>query len=755
MQSRTFTAAFIDWLIAWRWPLLIIGLALGAATYLPARRLSFDQSLENMFAADDPLLVPYRRLTRTFGGNEIALAAYVDPNLLTDEGMARLEQATAALRAVRGVSAVQSLATTPLGRGIADANNPLARNLLDLFEGYTIGEDRRTAAVICLLEPKEQTKTPRVETVDQLRAVIERYPQGTLAGEPVMIVDGFRYLEADGRLLLTLSTLLLVLVILLCFRSLRWVIAPIAVMQLTIWMTQALLVGLQLQLSMVSSMLSAIITVVGVATVVHIVVQFREERARGLERTAAFRAAAIGLAGPILSACLTDTVACSSLLLARVGPVQDFGLMNAIGLTLVLVSLILLMPGLALIGRLDTDPKRSWGEDRLDAGLRRAIESVERHPRVLGLTTAIIAALAVIGSLRLEIESDFTRNFRADSPLVRSYEFVEESLGGAGVWDLLLSAPQELDAAYLARVLRFEDRLREIQVETDGGKREPGLTKVFSLADVVAAVSPVSLDTLTRMPQALTTTSLGAMRTYMPESFSALHAGDPRTGEYVFRVLLRSKERQTAEQKKHLIAAVARVAAEEFPSSDESAGAEVTGFFVLLTNLIDSLLRDQWITFAVATAGMWVVMSVVFRSVILAILGLVPSVLPVFVMMGILGWLKIPLNMGAAVIAAFSMGLSVDATVHYIVDFQRARRRGLPTREALDAAQHSAGRAAFFATLALVVGFSALCTSEFVPTIYFGALTSLTMLFGLVGNLIVLPLLLRLCIREHLPSAGS
>jgi hypothetical protein len=519
-------------------------------------------------------------------------------------------------------------------------------------------------------------------------------------------------------------------------------------------MTQALLVALDLQLSMVSSMLSAIITVVGVATVMHVVVQFREERARGLAQIGAFRAAAIGLAAPVLSACLTDTVACSSLLLARVGPVQDFGLMTAIGLTLVLASVVLLLPGLALTGRFDADPKRSWGEDRLDLGLYRAIDTVERRPWLLSAATAIVAALGITGSFRLEIESDFTKNFRAGSPIVQSYEMVEESFGGAGVWDLLLPAPAELNAAYLARVARLEERLREVRVETDDEQADRGLTKVFSLADVVATVSPVSLDTLARMPAGVTATALGAMRSYMPESFQTLHARDPATGDYVYRVLLRSQERQPAEQKKQLIAEVERIAAEEFPPTDDAPGAQVTGFFVLLTNLIDSLLRDQWITFAAATAGMWCVMLVVFKSPVLATLGLVPNVLPVFLMMGVLGWLGIALNMGAAVIAAFSMGLSVDSTVHYIVDFQRAQRRGWSFRESLDAAQQSAGRAAFFATLALVVGFSALCTSEFVPTIYFGALTSLTMLFGLAGNLLLLPLLLRICLsrsRQHRP----
>jgi uncharacterized protein len=188
----------------------------------------------------------------------------------------------------------------------------------------------------------------------------------------------------------------------------------------------------------------------------------------------------------------------------------------------------------------------------------------------------------------------------------------------------------------------------------------------------------------------------------------------------------------------HIIGEVERIAVAEFD------GAEVTGFYVLLTNIINSLLRDQWITFAAATVGMWLVMSIVFRSMLLGAIALVPNVLPVFLMTGTLGWMGIKLNMGAAVIAAFSMGLSVDSSVHYILDFQRARRDGASLRKALEQSHESAGRAAVFATLALVVGFSALAVSKFVPTIYFGVLTGLTMLGGLAGNLFLLPALLAL-----------
>jgi predicted RND superfamily exporter protein len=742
------TRALIDRLIAWRVPLLALGALLAVACYLPARKLEFDQSLENMFAADDPLLTPYRRMKRVFGGSEIALAAYHDPDVFTEAGIERLRKITDELAGVDGVTAAQSLANTPLGPAIIDQANAVARKLVELFEGYTISADRKTPAIICIVQPP--TSAARREIVDRLRAIIEGQDRGMLAGEPVMIADGFRYLEDDGRLLRTLSTALLMLTIVVCFRSVRWVVVPLAVVLLTLWLTEALLVVLDLRLSMVSSMMAAIVTIVGVATVMHIIVGYRDERARGQTSIEAFRGAGVMLAVPIVSACLTDTVGCTSLLLARVGPIQDFGLMNAIGLTLVLLSVVLVVPGLVLLWpRVDPDPHRIWGEGHLDRGLLRSLESAFKRPWVVVLITVVLAAVAVAGSMRLEVETDFTKNFRKSSPLVQSYDFIERELGGAGVWDLIVQAPEKLDAVFLQRVLAVEQRLRdEIAATNEAGGEEPGLTKVFSMADVVQAVSPISLEALARMPEGLVTptlnTALEAMRARMPDTINALYAKDPESGEHAFRILLRSKERLPSASKQHIIAEVERIARESFAGEGGGQGAEVTGFYVLLTNLIDSLLRDQWITFAAATVGMWLVMSIVFRSMLLGGIALAPNVLPVFLMTGTLGWMGIKLNMGAAVIAAFSMGLSVDSSVHYILDFQRARRGGVGLRDALTRAHESAGRAAVFATLALVVGFSALAVSKFVPTIYFGVLTGLTMLGGLAGNLFVLPALLRI-----------
>ena len=177
--------------------------------------------------------------------------------------------------------------------------------------------------------------------------------------------------------------------------------------------------------------------------------------------------------------------------------------------------------------------------------------------------------------------------------------------------------------------------------------------------------------------------------------------------------------------------------------------AEVTGLYVLLTNLIESMLRDQWITFVAATLGVAAVLLIAFRSLKLTLIALVPNVLPIVVVMGLLGWLGLKINLGAVMISAVSMGLSVDSSIHYLAAFRRACRGGKSVAEALDEVQQQVGRAMVFSTIALVIGFLVLCISEFMPTVYFGALVGLAMLGGMAGNLIVLPLLLSWFVRDE------
>ena len=695
-----------------------------AAAWLGSQ-LKLDRSIEHMFAPDDPILQPYHQLQETFGQFELAMAVYSDPELASDEGLARLKQFAEQVQATPGVVAAVSLHDPP---GAADFENTgRGKRLRQVFSGYTHNSKLDAAGVVCLLSKPTDSGPSRRQTLGQLRKLVTAMPEGALVGEPVLIEEAFDLLEVDGRRLNVWCTILLMITIFACMPGLRWLVLPLVVVQLALALTRCSLVALGLELSMVSSMLAAIVTVVGVATVVHIIVRFRDARLQDLPPVEALLQATRFVAAPVLFACLTDAAGFAALMTSHVGPVHDFGLMMAIGSIMVLVSVIIAAPGIVLLGNRRPAEQPTRGEAKLRESLGRLLAWSQRHWLLISIVGIVITVAAALGSARLTLETNFIRNFREESKLVQGYQFVEQRFEGAGVWDIVLPPIKRMDKKYLVRLVDFEASLR---------KEVPLLSKAISVADILEG----GIGQLSRLnfgANIAIRAGLAKMFSDMPEFTEAVYARNVTGRQEQIRILLRSPEQLEAAEKTRMIEAVQRAADEEFP------GAQVTGYYVLLTQLIESLLRDQWTTFGVAAVAILTMMAVAFRSVSLAVATLVPNALPVLVLFGAMGWLGIRVNMGAAMIAAVSLGLSVDGSIHYVMSYQRSRRGGMSVDEALQTVQSIVGRAAVFATLALVVGFATLCFSEFVPTVYFGALVSLSMIGGLVGNLMVLPLLIR------------
>ena len=742
-----------SWLVRHRTPLACLAVVVTILSVAESRRLEFVRSIDTMFDRTDPALVPYRRMIRAFGSSEVVLAAYDDPELFSTAGIERLRTLTDTLAALPGIASATSLADTPLGNRIIEIEtSPAARRLVELLEGYAVGTDHRTAAVVCVLkspaaesrDTSPQAAPPpqadfRADAIDRLRAVMADLPAGTVAGEPVMLRDGFAMLKRDGNLLGTASAVLAGAVLLASFRSLRWLVVPLAVVLLALWSTRGVLAVIGLKLTMVSTMLSAMVTVVAIATVVHVIVEFRRQREEGLPPAAALERTISILFWPVVGSIATDVIGFGSLIASRVGPVHDFGIMTSVGAVMVLVATALVVPFLALWGRFDADPQRAWGEGVLELGLDGLVLRIVRHPGPILLGSTLLVAAAVAGMRWLEVETDFTRNFRRSSPVVASYDMIETRLGGAGVWDVLLPAGEAIDGKVLSDMARLEHRLRtEVTIPDRDGRAVPALTKVMSLADVMAAVSPISLERLqsTRVGSWLVTGAIDMIQQQVPQLSRTFIGRDPEDGSTWLRVMLRAHERQPTPQKRAIIEQVNRIVAEEFPAR--------AGLFVLLSQLVDRMLSDQWLTFLLAAAGIFLLLAVSFRSLLVATVALVPNALPIFVVLGLLGWAGERINMGTAMIAAVSMGLSVDSSIHYLAAFRRRLAAGQPIAAAIETAHQTAGRAMIFSTLALVIGFLALTTSGFIPTVSFGALSCLTLTGGLLGNLVVLPVLLSL-----------
>jgi predicted RND superfamily exporter protein len=722
-KEETWLRPFVDFLIRIRFILLPAVIVLLWLAWPVAQRLAFDQSIESLFAENDPHLLDYLESKSLFGGDEFVILAYHDPDLflpggreLSPESSARISRFADQLSQVPGV---QGESTQHLAAALEFPHK--RRNVLDMLENVLVGSDRQTTAVILRLHPEQPTSDfSRAETIAKIRKIAEAQNSPVaIVGEPVQIHDMFRYVEEDGRVLFRVSLGLLSVVILILFRSLRWVVLPLIVVVASILWTEAILVLSGMRLSMVSSMLNSLVTIIGIATVTHVTVHYREKR-RHLDRNESLRQTLVELLPAIFWTCLTTAIGFAALTSSEITPVRSFGTMMALASMLVLLATVIVLPGGILIGRWSADPYDAPAEHRLVRFLTRVIDCVEHRPALLSITAALFVVFAAFGFFRLDVETEFIKNFLKKSPIVQSLNFVETRLGGAGNWEVNFSFDQ-LTPEHLDRVRQLAENLREIS--EDG---RPQLTKVLALTD--------GLDLVPRLPFLLNTIEkrLRALDHLQPEFESSLY--NRERGR--MRIVLRAKERQPAEQKIRLMRKVEQVAQETFPE------AKTTGLFVLLAFLIDSLLRDQIVSFLLAAVGIGSMMALAFRSLRIGLISMVPNLFPIVVVIGTMGWIGLPINIATAMIASVSMGLTVDSTIHYISAYRRARRK-LSVIEALRSTHQGVGRALVFANLALIVGFSVLSLSHFIPLIYFGLLLSVAMIGGLIGDLVLLPLLLQ------------
>ena len=182
---------------------------------------------------------------------------------------------------------------------------------------------------------------------------------------------------------------------------------------------------------------------------------------------------------------------------------------------------------------------------------------------------------------------------------------------------------------------------------------------------------------------------------------------------------------------------------------------EVTGLYPFYARLIAGLLRDQYRSFAVALTAIFFVMWFGFRSFKLTALAMIPNLLPMILCLGVMGWLHIPVNMGTAMILSVALGIAVDNTVHYLWRYRRELQATADEFQAMILAHRSVGRACVFTSLVLVGGFWILCLSEFLPTVYFGALVGVTMLGALGADLVLWPLLLTTLRPIRIESRGN
>ncbi len=344
------------------------------------------------------------------------------------------------------------------------------------------------------LFPEDKSSVSRDETIRGVRAIAEAHdPPAYIVGEPVLVHDMFQYVDEDGQRLFYASLVLLGLVIFALFRSFRWVVLSIVLVAATVAWTKAILVLCGMRLSMVSSMLNSLVTIVGIATVMRLMVYYREQRAT-CEPLEAFHKTIVELSPAIFWTTVTAAAGFVSLLSSDITPVRSFGTMMTLGTMLVLLTGGMLLPAGVLYKPEASDIPTGTTEQRLVGLLGGLTTWVEKRAVWVIGTVVVLSIASFFGLFRLRLDTDFTRNFRSSSPIVHALDFVETRLGGAGTWEVNFPAPPELTPEFLNKVRTFAARLRELE-EAKPNEPEPALTKVVAITDLLDLVPGSSDDT--------------------------------------------------------------------------------------------------------------------------------------------------------------------------------------------------------------------------------------------------------------------
>lgn len=771
------SASFARVLVRWRWFALVFGLVTLGPLWWAQTGLRVNRELAAMFAPDDPVLKDYRNLQSTFGGHVVVMLVYED-DLWSSAGVRRNRQWSAAVESIEGVAGVLSVAklvdvfaylrpSLPFSNrtepALLDREDPVAEQFRDLFEGYTHGPDQSgqsTASIVAMIDPQLAS-----QAVGSLRMLSQEMgSEAVLVGEPVLLEDAFDLIVADGRRLAIGTISLLCFVIVVSLQDLRIVLLSALSITWSTVTTRAAMVGLGIEMSLVSTILIAIVAVIVVAAVMHLGVQ-RFRGAATAERVLA------SLAIPIALTCLTDAAGFASLMVSEVRPVTQFGVMTATAALSVMLSLVLFAPAMmSLPDELSSrwvrqasrvDREVAMATRYHDALRAMASWSVERR----GVLSVLAVVAVVLGGFyvsRLTTNTSFLKNFRADSPIVSAYVRIEERLGGAGVMDVMIPAPDRITPEFLNRVRELEDRLRSIRV---GSQQDVRLTKVLSLADADAVAAQVTMLSFVSPD-----VRLAGMRSAIPTFAEALltfpnpvddhssqseqrseQPSEPPSQPRWLRIMLRTQEDLSGPDKTALTEAVRN----EVGSSTWNAPRRpvVTGYSVLMANLVNSLVRDQW--WALTTA--WLFVGIILwwstRRFGEMIAALVVNTIPILVVLSFTGLFGGELDLGSAMIGAVSIGLSIDGSVHFLSGYHRRLHRGHRAAESAIESAADLGTPILLASLALVIGFAVLITSPFVPTSTFGLLVSVTLALSSIANLTLLPALVSVFSRSSETTA--
>ncbi|MBI9089186.1 MAG: MMPL family transporter [Desulfobacterium sp.] len=591
--------------------------------------------------------------------------------------------------------------------------------------------------------------------VAAIREIMDRHrDHGTLflGGVPMIVSDMVSYIRND-LLVFGVGVLLFIIITMwMIFRSVRWVILPLFCCFAAILTMMGFLGMVDWRVTVISSNFISLMIIITISMTVHLVVRYRElcNNDEQADQRTLIREAVRLKAIPCLYTTLTTIAAFGSLTVSSIRPVMDFGMMMSLGLfASYLISFILLPAGAMLLKRERPAPAGSSSPLTLWFAA-----FTEAHGIKVLWFSILLGLLSAMGISRLVVENRFIDYFRESTEIYQGLVTIDRELGGTTPLDLIIDFKQEeLEPnAYDAG----DDDLLDLEEEDDKDSakywfksfRLERLEKVHDFlaglpetGNVLSIVTFMKVVTRLNGGVPLDDYELAIMYDKIPGEIKEMLISPYVSVEHnQVRIAMRVRESDKNLAREALLGKIRAFLIEKMAFQPEQI--HLTNMLVLYNNMLQSLFRSQIMTLGLVFFGILIMFLVLFRSLYIAVIAIIPNLLPAAMVLGSMGWLGIPLDMMTITIAAITIGIGVDNTIHYIHRFKKEFKTDRDYMACLYRCHGSIGRAMFYTSLTIIAGFSILTASNFIPTIYFGLFTGFGMFTALLAALTLLPQLL-------------
>ncbi len=597
------------------------------------------------------------------------------------------------------------------------------------------------------------------DNITEVRAVMAGYRENAdlfLGGVSMIADDLITFIKSDLRVFGLSVLCLLAVTLWLIFGQLHWVVLPLLCSVLSVVSTCGLLGMFGWEVTVISSNFISLQMIITMAVVIHLIVRYRElicSNPGNTQRQLVLETV-LSMARPCSFAVLTTVAGFSSLILCDILPVINFGWMMSAGIIVSLFLTFLLFPVLLVLM-----PERVPLICEIRFSFTRVLGNFteSRGGTVIALSI-VLFILSLVGASKLVVENRFIDYFRETTEIYQGMKVIDEQLGGTTPLDIVVDFESEDTSPEESADDEEGEFFEELEAEFEAEKGEAQywftarrMDRVEEVHDYLEALPEtgkvLSLGTMLKVgrrlneQQDLDNFKLALIYNELPETYRRIVLSPYVSVEHSqVRFALRVRDSEKNLRRNELLQKIRQGMTHEL--GFEPGRVRLAGLLLLYNNMLQSLFSSQILTLGVVVAALMFMFLILFRSLKMALIAIVPNLLSIGTVLGFMGWVGIPLDMMTITIAAISVGIAVDDTIHYIHRFEREYAVDGDYLAAMHRCHASIGYAMYYTSVTIIIGFSILILSNFIPSIYFGLLTGLAMVIALVAALTLLPQLI-------------